>query len=304
LTLQKPLLFLVALLAAALLVTLYRAAERRKTANDLSYSNLPFLLEAMRPRSWVPALLRTLLIGALLCCALAVAGPRLALPMPVNDGYAFICIDTSGSMASTDVLPTRGQAAIAAARAFINETPPGTKIGIIGFATTASVVQPLSSEREQVLSSLASVPLPNGATAIGDALKLAAEDLPGKGHRVVVLITDGVNNTGSDPDEMATYLGAHHVPVYTIGIGTPNGDIIGGEQATIDESALRGYAQESGGSYARAENAQQLRDALARLGRITSIEVRRVDAGVGFLSAGAALFALTLFAGLWTGRFP
>ena len=165
-------------------------------------------------------------------------------------------------------------------------------------------MQPLSADRAAVLQAVDQIPSPNGATAIGDALRLAASDLPPSGHRIVILVTDGVNNTGADPQEMAEYLGAHHVPVYTVGIGTPNGDVIGGEQSTIDESALQSYAQASGGAYAHAENARELRDALARLGRVTSIQRQNVPAALGFLYAGVALFVCTLLAGLGVGRFP
>jgi Ca-activated chloride channel family protein len=121
---------------------------------------------------------------------------------------------------------------------------------------------------------------------------------------VVILITDGVNNTGVDPQAMAEYFGAHHVPVYTIGIGTPNGDVIGGEESTIDESALQGYAAASGGAYARAENATQLHDALVRLGHETTIERRPVAAGLAFVAGGAALLVVIMLAGLALGRIP
>jgi Ca-activated chloride channel family protein len=304
LNLERPLLFVFGVVAALALFAAFVAAERRKTSSDLAYSNLDFFIASVRPRRWIPLLLRAGLIAALLCTALAVAGPRLVFPVPVRDGAVFICIDTSGSMASTDVIPTRAEAAKNAARAFVDETPPGTRIGIITFATGASMVQPLTSDREQVRSALATIPPPNGATAIGDALQMAERNLPDKGHRVVILVTDGVNNTGIDPDAVASDLGAGHIPVYTIGIGTPNGDMIGGTQATIDEPALQGYAQESGGTYARAEDAVQLHDALARLGRLTSFEPRKVNAEFGFLFAGAMLFAATLFGGMWAGRFP
>jgi Ca-activated chloride channel homolog len=209
-------------------------------------------------------------------------------------------------MASTDVFPTRAQAAKAAARAFINESPAGTKIGIISFAGAASVVAPLSSDHQAVTNALDDVPLPNGATAIGDAFKLAAQMLPPTGHRVVILITDGVNNSGTDPTEMAQWLGAHHIPVYTVGIGTPNGGLIPGtdEEATIDEDALRGYAEASGGAYARAENATQLRDALARLGRVTSLQRKQVNASLGFAVAGALGMLAAFLAGFGLGRYP
>jgi Ca-activated chloride channel family protein len=135
-------------------------------------------------------------------------------------------------------------------------------------------------------------------------LQLAAQNFPPTGHRVVILITDGVNNAGVDPQELASYLGAHHIPVYTIGIGTPNGDIIGGEQSTIDEDALRSYADASGGAYARVENASQLRSALAHLGGVTMLEKREVAASLPLAFAAAGLLMLTLVTGFATGRIP
>ena len=106
--------------------------------------------------------------------------------------------------------------------------------------------------------------------------------------------------------EVAQWLGAHHVPVYTVGIGTPNGGLIPGtnEEATIDEEALRGYASASGGAYARAENAGQLRDALARLGRITSLTRKPVDASLGFTIGGALGMLAAFLAGFGLGRYP
>ena len=285
---------------------LYERLQRRTTARDLAYSNVEFFVGAVKPRAWIPRALHGLWIVAVASVLVAVSGPHLSLPVPARDGSVFICIDTSGSMASSDVTPTRAQAAKAAAAAFIDESPPGTKIGIIAFSGTAGVVQPLSTDHRQVASALDELPLPNGATAIGDALKLAAENLPDGGHRVVILVTDGVNNAGVDPLEIARWLGAHRVPVYTVGIGTPNGGLIPGtsDEATIDEDALRSYADASGGAYARAENATQLQEALARLGRITSLERKAVDASLGFAIAGALGMLAAFLLGFSGGRYP
>jgi Ca-activated chloride channel homolog len=303
---DHPLRLMLGLTAVVLFGAFYELLSRRVTARDLAYSNVSFFVESAKPRRWVPRALQALWIAALAALVLGISGPHLSVPVPVRDGSVFICIDTSGSMASTDVFPTRGQAAKAAARAFISESPAGTKIGIISFAGAAGVVQPLSADHQAVIAALDQVPLPNGATAIGDALKLAAQLLPAVGHRVVILITDGVNNSGTDPLEVAQWLGAHHVPVYTVGIGTPNGGLIPGtdEEATIDEDALRGYADASGGAYARAENATQLRDALARLGRITSVQRKPVDASLGFAVAGALGMVLAFLTGFGLGRYP
>lgn len=290
----------------ALFAVLYDRLQRRATARDLAYSNVAFFVAAAKPRLWIPRALQGLWVFALAVLVLGISGPHLTLPLPTRDGSVFICIDTSGSMASTDVVPTRAQAARAAAQAFIDESPPGTKIGIISFAGAASVVAPLSADHQSVIAALDNVPLPNGATAIGDALKLSAQMLPSSGHRVVILVTDGVNNSGTDPIEMAQWLGAHHIPIYTVGIGTPNGGLIPGtnEEATIDEEALRGYADASGGAYARAENATQLRDALARLGRSTSLQRKPVDASLGFAITGALGMLAAFLAGFGLGRYP
>jgi Ca-activated chloride channel family protein len=293
----------VALIAFAIL---YDRLQRRATSADLAYSNVEFFAAAAKPRLWIPRALQGLWILALASVLLAVSGPHLSLPLPARDGTVFVCIDTSGSMASTDVAPTRAQAATAAARAFVAETPPGTKIGIIAFAGSAAIVQPLSADHQQVSSALDDVPMPNGATAIGDALQLAAQNLPERGHRVVILITDGVNTSGSDPMDVARWLGAHHIPVYTVGIGTPSGGMIPGttDVATIDEDALRGYAQVSGGAYARVENAGQLRAALAHLGRVTSLERQTVNGSLGFALAGAFGMLVAFVTGFGLGRYP
>lgn len=305
-SIDHPLRLAAGVLAVFGFVLLYDRLGRRITARDLAYSNVAFFIAAAKPRQWIPRALQALWIIALGGLVLGLSGPHLVVPVPVRDGAVFICIDTSGSMASSDVVPTRAQAAKAAAQAFIRESASGTRIGIISFAGAAGVVAPLSADHEAVSAALDEVPLPDGATAIGDAFKLAAQMLPPTGHRVVILITDGVNNSGGDPMEIAQWLGAHHIPVYTVGIGTPNGGLIPGtnEVATIDENALRAYAGASGGAYARAENAAQLRDVLARLGRITSLQRKPVDASLGFAVAGALGMLVAFLAGFGLGRYP
>jgi Ca-activated chloride channel family protein len=303
---DHPFRLLIALLAVVTFAAIYGMLQRRKTAQDLAYSDVAFFAMAAQPQTWVPRALQALCAIALTAVALGVSGPHLRLLLPAKDGAVFICIDTSGSMSSTDVVPSRAEAAKAAARAFIEQSTRGTKIGIISFSGAAGIVVPLNDDRAATLSGLDEIPSPDGATAIGDALMLAGKFLPKKGHRAVVLITDGVNNAGTDPLEAAQTLGRLGVPVYTIGIGTTSGSLIPGtqEEATIDEDALRSYAQVSGGAYSRAENATQLRDALQRLGRITTLQPQRVDAALPLLGGGAVVLAGVLLLGLGLGRFP
>jgi Ca-activated chloride channel family protein len=209
-------------------------------------------------------------------------------------------------MNAADVSPTRAQAAAAALREFIAQAPPQTAIGIISFATDAQVLTQPTRDRDQVQSALDAIPAPNGATAIGDALALAHRILPARGQRAVVLITDGENNAGSDPMAAARALGAARIPLYTIGIGTNSGALIPGtlQTAGIDEDALRAYAAAAGGAYSRADDAVQLREALARLGRSTSMRRTTVDFALPAALAGGALMAVTFLAGLAIGRYP
>lgn len=293
-----------AIAAGAFAAAAWILRSRRRAAH--AYSNLAFLQAVAAPPKWIERGLAGVGAAGVLALATAFGGPRLDLPVPVRDGSVVLCIDTSGSMASTDIAPTRYAAAQAAARAFIASTPPGTRVGIVAFSGGASQIAPLETDRAQLDAALDELPPPNDATAIGDALALAARMLPPKGHRVIVLITDGVNNRGVDPLEESQVLGARGIRVFTIGIGTQAGGTIPGtgEQATIDEDALRSYAQAAGGAYARAGSAGALRDALSRLGQVTAFERRNVDASFGFAVAGGlAIFGAAL-AAFALGRFP
>jgi Ca-activated chloride channel family protein len=209
-------------------------------------------------------------------------------------------------MNAADVSPTRAQAALAAMRAFIDQVPAQTAIGIISFASDAQVLTQPSRDRDQVQQALDAIPPPNGATAIGDAVALAQRVLPRTGSRAVVLITDGENNAGTDPMQAARALGAAHIPLYTIGIGTNSGALIPGtlQTAGIEEEALRAYAATTGGAYSRADDAVQLREALARLGRSTSLTHANVDISLPVALAGGALMVLTFLSGMIAGRYP
>lgn len=295
-----------AILAALVFALIYGAVTRRRYRQTIAYSNLPFLTAAVSPRKWPERLLAAAWIFGVLLVVLAVSGPHVRAIVPSLGGSVVLCIDTSGSMNAQDVAPTRAQAALAAMRAFISQAPPQTAIGIISFASDAQVLAQPTRDRDQIETALDAVPAPNGATAIGDALALAQRILPATGSRAVVLITDGESNAGSDPMQAARSLGAAHIALYTIGIGTNSGALIPGtlQTAGIDEDALRAYAAATGGAYSRADDAVQLREALARLGRSTSMRHANVDVSLPAALAGGALMALTFLAGVAAGRYP
>lgn len=304
-TFVHPWIVPLALLAAVVAGLFYRLAMKRRTAQTLQYSHLPFLIGAVQARAWPARALAAAWIAAVALIVFALGGPRVRAAVPVG-GSVVLCVDTSGSMAAADVEPTRAQAALAALRAFVDAAPDSTAVGIISFATGAQVITPPARDRDQIRNAVNAIPPPNGATAIGDALLAAQRILPKSGHRVVVLITDGENTYGADPMAAARDLGAAHIPLYTIGIGTNSGALIPGtlQAAGINEDALRAYADATGGAYSRASDAVQLREALARLGRTTSFVRKTVDVSLASAVAGGALLALTFLAGLAAGRYP
>jgi Ca-activated chloride channel family protein len=302
-----PEILLLALVLIAGFAWLYRSFSRRREAAALTYSNLAFALEAMRPARWPAAALFAAFAigtGALLT---ALAGPHFDAKVPTKDGIVMICIDTSGSMRSQDVAPTRAEAAIAAAHTFVDAVPAGTKIGIVSFSSGANLIQPPSDDLDAVRQALDRVPPPDGATAIGDALTLAAQQMRGNGKRVIVLLTDGVNNRGSDPVEASRKIGALGITIETVGVGTNgSGDVIPGtnELADLDEGALRAVAANGGGQYVEAGDADSLRAAFANIALSTVWEKKHVDGSFAFAFVGGVLLLGALLGGMGAGRFP
>ena len=302
-----PFVLALTLLAVAALLWGLRALDRRRSADALAYSNLAFLEAAAATRVPWPAIVAGVWALAAACFGVALAGPHLVAPVAVLDGAVALCIDTSGSMSATDVQPTRADAALRAVRAFIDSVPDGTRISIVAFSSSAAVIMPASDDKDAVRDALARIPAPNGGTAIGDALDVAARSLPPVRHRAIVLVTDGVNNAGSDPLEVAPQIGATGTTIDTVGIGTSgSGLLIPGtsEEADLDESALRAVAEAGHGAYARVGDADALARRLSDIARSTTVEPRRIDASFPLAIAGGTIMIVATFGAFGLGRFP
>jgi Ca-activated chloride channel family protein len=301
-----PLWLLAGVVAACAFLAIAHLATRRARANALAYSDLAFFEEATGTR-FDPALPLALACAAgLVALGGSLAGLSATMNLPAH-GAVILCVDTSGSMRSPDVTPTRAAAAAAAVRAFVDGVPNGTRIGIVGFASAAGVVQPLSTDKPTVRDAIADIPPPNGGTAIGDALSAATRLLPSTGRRAIVLITDGVNNLGADPLEVARAIGNLGIEIDTVGIGTNgSGELIPGtaQAASIDEDALREIATLAHGAYARADDAASLRGRLAALAASTTSASRRVDLSLPLAIGGGLIVVLAVGGGMLAGRFP
>jgi Ca-activated chloride channel family protein len=231
-----------------LLVGVYVLALRRRRPSGVRYSSLSLVRDAL-PRS--SFLRRHLPFGlfalALAGLAVALARPVVIAAVPTNQTTIMLTIDVSGSMCSTDIPPSRLQAAEAAAIKFIESQGSGTQIGIVAFAGFAEVIQMPTNDHQVLIDALRSL-VTGRRTAVGsgilDAIDAIAEidpnvakswtdDSPGLPPEpvpqgayvpeIIVVLTDGASNAGVLPTDAAQQAADRGIRVYTIGFGTANG---------------------------------------------------------------------------------
>ncbi len=162
-----------ALLALPLLVAGYLWLLRRRKRAALRYASLALVKEAVGAGgTWRRHLPPLLFLAALAALLLALARPQAVISLPSQQQTVILVMDVSGSMRADDVKPTRLEAAQVAARAFVADQPPHTRIGVVAFAGTAQLVQAPTRSREDVIAAIDRFQLQRG-TATGSGLVLA-----------------------------------------------------------------------------------------------------------------------------------
>jgi len=215
-----------------------------------------------------------------LCLIAAAARPQWVGPPQAQQrsGRAMLlAIDLSGSMRTEDMQlagqdVSRFEAVEAIAGDFITRRA-GDELGLVLFGSRAFLVTPLTYDLGAVRAQLkgAAVGLAGTETAIGDAIAVAVKRLAGlpQQARVLVLLTDGVNNAGSiSPEQAAAAAKAAGVRVYTIGVGATQmrvPDFFGmrlvNPSADLDEAMLTRIANQTGGRFFRATDTHALAEA-------------------------------------------
>lgn len=341
--------FLWLLAVLPLLVLLYWWILRRRKRVALRYASLSIVREAMgRTTGWrrhIPPLLLLLAFGAML---LAAARPVATITLPSTQQTIILAMDVSGSMRATDVLPNRLVASQNAAKAFLKELPRHVKVGIVAFAGSAQVVQPVTLSREDLNTAIDKFQMQR-ATAIGSAIVVALSELfPGQvdlasvtygrasndpfapqgraidqpqtekkpfepvppgsyGSAAIILLTDGQRTTGVDTDEAAKMAADRGVRVYTVGVGTVDGEVIGFEgwsmRVRLDEDTLKAVARDTKGEYFYAGTAENLKQVYESLSTRLTVEKKETEVS-GLLALAAAVLVL-MSAGLsllWFNR--
>ena len=140
------------LLAVPLVVAAYVLAQRRRQRYTIRFSSLTILREAVGRgpgiRRHIPPALFLLGLAALF---VAFSRPYTTAALPTNGATVILTIDSSGSMRASDLKPSRFEAAKAAARAFVEKQAPTTRIGIVSFSGSASLVQAPTTDKSAVI---------------------------------------------------------------------------------------------------------------------------------------------------------
>lgn len=247
-----------------LLVVAYLWIQKKKKRFAWRYSSLSLLREAagkdLVKKRHIPAML---ILAGLTILIFALARPTATVVLPSFEGLIILALDNSGSMRAEDVKPTRLDAAKLAAKTFVEQNGGRSKIGVVGFAGTASLVQPPTKDKDLIFSAIDRltyqrataigsgilvslnaileefgekqiIPQPYGSVPTPPSNPLGASPAPtppeeeaaSKLPAMIVLLSDGQSNTGPHPLEMADLAAKYGIKVYTVGLGSPEGVVL------------------------------------------------------------------------------
>jgi Ca-activated chloride channel homolog len=325
---EQPLLLL--LLIPAALAWYFARRRARLRDPELPVPSLAILPAARGARARAAGAARVLLPLAAGLFLVAAARPQAGREVRevVSEGIdILLAIDVSGSMRCEDFRPqNRLYVAKEVAKRFVLGRAHD-RIGLIAFAGRAELISPVTLDYEGLTSLIDGLDfgmLPDG-TAVGSAIALGAERLrqtKGK-SRVLILLTDGINNAGSvDPVTAARLAAAVDVRIYTVGAGTqgqapfPVDDPVLGRhyvwvRSDVDEKTLGSVAEITGGRYFRATSAELLARVYHEIDALepSRVEMRSytrwAEMGPRVLGVGLLLLALDLILGAtWLRRYP
>ena len=302
---------LIGLLVIPVLVVVYVVAARRQRRAASRFTN-PALVPNLVPSSprWRRYVPFVLALVALTLLVVGIARPHVVRSVTRDEATIVLAIDTSRSMAATDVRPSRFDAAHAAAQEFLDAVPESYRVGIVSFSTAANTVLTPTTDREAAKLALGELRLGSG-TAIGNAIarsvELASADekqRPTTGQRppaAVLLLSDGAQTAGGlTPDDAVKEAQKLGIPVSTVALGTGDAAVQvplpGGLKQRVvvapDAEALRQIAKVTGGTFAEAPSAEKLKDVYRDLGTRLAKDPKRVEVTSAFAAGGAVLLLL------------
>lgn len=312
---------LLALVALPLLVLAYADRERRRNAFGARFGNpalLPNVVDGAP--GWRRHLPFAVLLVALGAMVVGVARPHATVSVRREQATVLLALDVSRSMTATDVKPSRLAAARAAAEAFLGKVPKRFRVGVVSFATRASVALPPSEDRALAEAALETL-RPGEGTALGDAVAVSVEaarrERASDGTvppTAILIISDGAQQGGrTTPEAAIRKARAQRIPVYSILVGTSNGVLTrtlpGGFREVTrvppNPATLQLLARGTGGEFFTARTDVRLRQVYERLGSRLGTHRQRREITDVFAGASAALLLVGgAFSALWFRRVP
>ncbi len=311
--------------------------RRRKSAVKLASVAIARMAVGKGPgwRRHVPPVLMALALASLL---FALSRPTATITLPLAERTIILAMDVSGSMRAEDVKPNRLVASQEAAKAFVAELPREVRVGVVSFAGTAAVVQAPTFSRDDVVAAIDRFQLQRG-TATGSGIVLSLATLfPDDGIEIsqitgqrpmprmlgdaekakktfkpvepgsynsaaIIMLTDGQRTTGPDPLDAAKMAAERGVRVYTVGVGTTQGEIIGFEgwsmRVKLDEETLKNVSVLTHGEYFYAGTAEDLKKVYQSLSSRVVVERKETEISALFAGLGALFAVLATALSLW-----
>ncbi|MGA2820432.1 MAG: VWA domain-containing protein [Anaerolineales bacterium] len=327
------------LLLLPLGVVLYLRWQQQRWRLAARYGNFGLVQETGGRRlGWRRHIPPALFLTGLAILTIGLARPQTVLSLPREEGTVILAFDVSGSMAASDVQPTRMEAAKAAARDFVHRQPTSVQIGVVAFSDSAFSVQTPTDNQDAILAAINRL-APQRGTSIAQGLLASLNsiavatgqagqapnlysNLPPnpaptptpvpKGmytSAVIILLSDGENNENPDPLVPAQLAATRGVRIYTVGIGSPAGTTLHINGFTVhtqlDELTLKQISQVTGGTYYSAQSEEDLRTIYENLDRELVAKPEKTE--VTSLFAGASIFLLLIGGALsllWFSRMP
>jgi len=262
-----------------------------KVSSIKGFKTKPSTLAKLKPY------LSVLRILALCSLIIALARPRtvdISNKTKTTKGIDIVmAIDVSGSMLAKDLKPNRMEALKRVAADFV-EQRPNDRIGLVVYASEAYTKTPVTSDKAIVEEAIGSIKYDNvlqDGTGIGMGLATAVNRLKDSKakSKVIILLTDGVNNAGFiEPETAADIAKQYGIKVYTIGIGTngmamfpyalaPNGDFLFQMmKVEIDERLMKSIAQKTDGKYFRATSNSKLAEIYNEINKLETTEIQEL----------------------------
>jgi Ca-activated chloride channel family protein len=303
---------LLLLLLVPVLYYLFVLAQKKRRKEAIKFSSVSLVKSALGDKKKLSRvnLLFYLLLASIALMIVGFSDPHIPLEKTKEGVNVVLVLDVSGSMQATDYKPNRLQAAKGSAEILLDSLKPKDNAGIVIFESGATTAAYLSPFKDKVIEKLNSIAPKEGKTAIGDGLSLGidmASSIPNK-RKVIILLSDGVNNAGIiSPQEAVTYAKTNNIQVYTVGMGSDEKAVLGydwfgnPQYADLDEKTLQYIADETGAKYFRSVDSKTLDEVYQNIGKEIKREKEETSIGIWFFVA--ALIALVIQLYLRYGRY-